>query len=328
MFFRHGFIRILSEMAKLSYFTSKIDKQSQVFIIELLKKALIPSKPGQSNDPELLETVFEFLSSLAEHNEEENIIVFSNISSLIVQKFNWVISNGKINPSIKEKVLESLETFTYYAGKLCFSQMSLIIDSAYNILNLGLLEPGACKVIREIVINTAYIAPSFLIEDKKSVKKVLLISIGALCPALNTITEAWLNPSVGDKFIDDETTESLDVVNRVLEVLESEAILALFSAEVQSLLQRDTWTHQYAAIMALSQVGEHVKSVEELSPIVHIVKNHLNHGNPMVRNACLHCLAQFCEDKKGDFQKKFKTDLIEWSVAGLKDSVSLILNTF
>ena len=50
------------------------------------------------------------------------------------------------------------------------------------------------------------------------------------------------------------------------------------------------WRYKYAAIMALSQVGEYVEEVSEIKPIIDLVAPMLSDANPMIRYAVCHAI--------------------------------------
>lgn len=74
----------------------------------------------------------------------------------------------------------------------------------------------------------------------------------------------------------------------------------------QTFLIETDWRCQHTAIMVLSQVGEHLKENDlEINNIVDLVLSCAQSPNPKIRFAVCHCLGQFAEDLKPDFQKVF-----------------------
>lgn len=55
---------------------------------------------------------------------------------------------------------------------------------------------------------------------------------------------------------------------------------------------------------------------------MHIIEGQIKTKNHMVRSACFHAIAQYCEDKMYTFQARFSNKVIEWCLLGMEDPVS------
>ena len=73
--------------------------------------------------------------------------------------------------------------------------------------------------------------------------------------------------------------------------------------------------------MAFSQVGEYIEDVETLAPMVPVVLAHLNHANPRIRYASLHCIGQISDDMTEDFQERYGGDVLPELLRVLDDPV-------
>ena len=81
------------------------------------------------------------------------------------------------------------------------------------------------------------------------------------------------------------------------------------------------WRYKHAGIMAFSQVGEYVDDIEKIRPMIPIVLQHIQHSNPKIRYASLHCIGQIADDMPGDFQKTFHAECLPIMIAALDDQV-------
>jgi HEAT repeat protein len=79
-------------------------------------------------------------------------------------------------------------------------------------------------------------------------------------------------------------------IDRLIECIGEKDMLPILSGIVQQLFQHQDWRYKYAAIMALSQVGEYMEEIEEIRPIVETVMSMLNDQNPMIRYAVCHAI--------------------------------------
>lgn len=73
--------------------------------------------------------------------------------------------------------------------------------------------------------------------------------------------------------------------------------------------------------MAFSQVGEYIDDIEKISLMVPIVLNHLEHANPKIRYAALHCIGQISDDMTEDFQERYGSDVLPALLKAIEDPV-------
>lgn len=98
--------------------------------------------------------------------------------------------------------------------------------------------------------------------------------------------------------------------------------LKAVSEWVKVLLESSDWRQVYTGLMILSQMGEHVTSLDELTPVIMVVIGFVKQDHPMIRAACFHCFGQFCRDNKPEFQQKYHQQVFEASSFGLQDKVA------
>ena len=73
--------------------------------------------------------------------------------------------------------------------------------------------------------------------------------------------------------------------------------------------------------MAFSQIGEYVDEIDKIKPMMPNVFQHVQHANPKIRYASLHCIGQLADDMPGDFQKHFHEQALPIMVTALEDQV-------
>lgn len=73
--------------------------------------------------------------------------------------------------------------------------------------------------------------------------------------------------------------------------------MPILSEIIKELLRNQDWRHQFAAIMALSQVGEFIKDASQLISIIQITLQYLESENPMLRYAACHAAGQISNDR-------------------------------
>jgi hypothetical protein len=110
------------------------------------------------------------------------------------------------------------------------------------------------------------------------------------------ITEEWVKPPEGfnedlEEDEDFETTRfGMNAIDRLISSVGEKESLPKVSATVGQLLGHSDWRYQFAALMALSQVGEYIDEISEVVPIVETLLNFLNNKNAKLRYASCHAL--------------------------------------
>jgi hypothetical protein len=121
------------------------------------------------------------------------------------------------------------------------------------------------------------------------------------------IEQDWLSPKEG--FRDNENDGEEDNVNfgkssidKLISAVGDELTLPILSNAVTLTMANDTdWRYKNAGLMAFSQVGEYIDDIEKISAMVPVILQHLQHSNPRIRYAALHCIGQISDDMTEDF---------------------------
>jgi len=110
------------------------------------------------------------------------------------------------------------------------------------------------------------------------------------------IEESWLKPKEGFKDSQDDGEEDnvnfgKGCIDKIISAVGDELCLPLLSGIVNEFMANDTdWRYKNASLMAFSQVGEYIDDVKNVGAMVPVVVQHLQHPNPRIRYAALHCI--------------------------------------
>lgn len=80
-------------------------------------------KMAQGQDFQLYFSVFKFLSSLVEFNDEEELIMFSKLSSKIFSCVEFILDHSKFSEDQLSDLLDEIDFWLEYGGKLNFSKI-------------------------------------------------------------------------------------------------------------------------------------------------------------------------------------------------------------
>jgi hypothetical protein len=84
------------------------------------------------------------------------------------------------------------------------------------------------------------------------------------------------------------------------------------------------WRHKYAALMALSQISEYLKSKSDIKDIFEIIFENVRHPNPRIRFACFQAIGQTVDDKREIVFKLFFDQLLKTILEGFNDPIPYV----
>ena len=175
----------------------------------------------------------------------------------------------------------------------------------------------------EFVVTMIERKPSLAKKDQAMIKDVLELIFQLMIDIDEDIDAEWLQPKegfAGEDEEEDNVSFGKQAVDRLVAGVGETVMLPLIGILVQNTIANDTdWRYKHAGIMAFSQVGEYVDDIEKIRPMVPTILQHIQHPNPKIRYASLHCIGQIADDMPGDFQKTFHQDCLPIMVAALDD---------
>ena len=163
----------------------------------------------------------------------------------------------------------------------------------------------------EFFVTVVERIPNVVKKDQETLKALLDLIFKLMIDIDQDIDESWMKPKEGFKADEEEEDEDAvhfgkTCVDRLVSSIGEEIMLPLLSTLVQNTLaNNDDWRYKNAGLMALSQVGEYLDDIQKIAPMIPVVILHLQHPNPKIRYAALHCLGQMADDMTEDFQESF-----------------------
>lgn len=145
--------------------------------------------------------------------------------------------------------------------------------------------------------------------------------------------ENYINPTLGFIETSDDSNPhdaaikyAIHLIDRVIFKLGEKTCLPLFSGLLLEMVKVNDWRYRYAALMGLSQVAEYIKDMNELDHIVNFTLSFFKDEHPKVRFATMHCIGQFSEDAKPDFQIRYTDKLLTNLIEMLKDNTPRVVS--
>lgn len=141
------------------------------------------------------------------------------------------------------------------------------------------------------------------------------------------IDEDWKNPKPGFKLKEEQNEDSvvfaLECLNRIFNAAGEEIVMGPIQILIENLLgNNDDWRFKNAGLYILSQIGEFTSEMSMFEgPLMTSIISHLQHENPKIRYATIHCLGQLASDLKQDFTERFHEEIISQLIEKLNDPI-------
>lgn len=282
-----------------------------------------------SADLELKISCIEFLSNFLGILEKNEMTAFGEILPSFLRAVVAVLNASEKDGEDALKNLRDLaETEPkYFSGKLDIAWELVNHVCELNIDNLG---------VKNLALDFIVSLAGRLDEEFKANK--------ALCDALSqkifkvmvsidaTVEDTWATPPEGFEDVEDQTIE-IDYakqgrkhITRLIEGLGEDFLLPTVLGLIQTALTAgtDDWRVRYAALMAISELGQFIEEDSKISELVAILVQYASHAHPKIRHASFYCIGQLSEDFEERFQSTHHTVIIPVLLIALKDPVARV----
>jgi|DEB0MinimDraft_12_1074336.scaffolds.fasta_scaffold11517_3 importin-5 len=149
----------------------------------------------------------------------------------------------------------------------------------------------------EFYVTVVERIPSIVKKDKQLLQNIIELIFKLMIDIDESIEESWMKPKEGFKDADDGEDGEDNVnfgkgcIDKIISAVGDEICLPQLSVIVNNTMANEAdWRYKNAGLMAFSQVGEYIDDIKNISAMVPIVVQHLQHPNPKIRYAALHCL--------------------------------------
>ncbi|EGR31191.1 hypothetical protein IMG5_116170 [Ichthyophthirius multifiliis] len=179
----------------------------------------------------------------------------------------------------------------------------------------------------ETLISLVQRLPQIVRKNQEYLLKLIELIFSHMIEIDQEVTDEWKQPPEGfnediEEDADFETTRfGMNAIDRIIDSVGDKETLPILSQTVEKLLQHADWRYNYAAIMALSQVGEYIDDVATVQPIMDVVLKFLSSPNPVIRYGVFHAIGQISDDMKPEFQTVYKDSIMKVILQHLDDPV-------
>jgi len=290
-------------------------------LVPILKQAI------EHNELRIKSVAIETLSEYVENADFKHCKPFIQLVPLLLDNIIIIIDK---NEDLGVEAMAHLTDMIEIEAKI-FKQHFVKVFETLKAISMN--EDITTSAIRENALETIVILiekfPKLSSKQQGIAKAIYEAVFSYMVTIIPDVDNEWLKPPEGFLQSNDSDNDSqelsvkycTDLFNRIIATLGQEESLPALSAMLQDMVNTNNWRYKYSALMALSQVGEHINDVQEMDPLVAFNLNFLKDENPKVRYAALHCIGQLSDDRRYDFQQRFSTTIIPALIDSFNDKV-------
>ena len=274
----------------------------------------------------------EALGSLVTTLEPKHIKAFNPLAPVLIQIVKHLILVEK-NEDLSDQVMNVLADICETEPRYLKKYFQEILNAMTEIRNCKEVSDGGIKdQAIEVVITISERYPEMLKKNSALLTQVVELIFTHMIDIDSEVMDEWASPP--DGFNEDNEEEDdqkiikfcMNCIDRLIAHVGSQFMLKFLSDCVAKMLTCDDWKNKNAALMALSQVGEYMENIEDVEPILQTIANHINHENPRIRYACLHCLGQLSDDMAPEFEVKYHEQVLPLFMSKVDDPVPRVLS--
>lgn len=276
--------------------------------MELIKQMLQKSMDPSSASEVQFQAVCAVCAFINRHAKDTNVLKhFSDVLPRIIH-----IIAESIKSEDDQTLLKLLIELAENCPKFLRPQLDFIFDMCIKVFASQEMEDSWRHLALEVLVTFAENAAPMV---RKHADKY----IEALIPlVLQMMTDIEDDPvwSVSDEVLDEDNTDNNCIAESALDRLAcglgGKVVLPRIVKTIPSMLNHTSWNHRYAALMAISAVGEgcHNQMEELLDDIMRGVLAYLTDPHPRVRYAACNAIGQMSTDFAPLFEKKFHAQVI------------------
>lgn len=285
--------------------------------MELIKQMLQKSLDASSAAEVQIQAVCAVCAFINRHSKDTNVLKhFSDVLPRII-----LIIGESVKTEDDQTLLKLLIELAENCPKFLRPQLDFIFDMCIKIFASQDMDDSWRHLALEVMVTFAENAAPMV---RKHADKY----IEALIPlVLQMMTDIEDEPewSVSDEVADEDNSDNNCIAESALDRLAcglgGKAVLPRIIKTIPSMLNHAEWSHRYAALMAISAVGEgcHNQMETMLDDIMRGVLNYISDPHPRVRYAACNAIGQMSTDFAPIFEKKFHEQVIPGLLALLGD---------
>jgi len=294
---------------------------------EALAKVCISSL--ESAEIVLKVSTIEFLSNFLGILERNEMVAFQEVLPFFLRAVVSIVNQSEKDGEEALKNLRDLaETEPeYFKGKL-----NLSWELVEYICNMTTDNLGVKNLALDFIVSLAGKLDSEFKKNQTLCEALCTQIFKVMVSIEQDIESTWAVPPEGFEDNEDETIEidyaklGRKQISRLVEGLGEDFLLPTVLSHIHKALTAasDDWRIRYAALMAISELGQFIEEHDKIAELVPILVAHATAEHAKIRYAALHCIGQLSEDYEENFTETHHGVLVPILLGGLGDSVARV----
>jgi len=256
--------------------------------------------------------------------------VFKDLIPLMLQSIILIVRD---NEELGVDVLNQINDMVGAEPKIFSNNFKDFLDTMRAVSQMNVSVDSIKSNALEIIVLTFEMLPSLTKNNSIVIKEFFEACFAYMISCVEDVDQEWISPPEGFIETSDDSNPhdaaikyAIHLIDRVIFKLGEKICLPLFSGLLLEMVKANDWRYRYAALMGLSQVGEYIKDPTELDHIVSFTMNFFKDEHPKVRFATMHCIGQFAEDSKPEFQIRYTDKLMPSLIEMTKDETPRVVS--
>ncbi|KAH8294819.1 hypothetical protein KR018_003373 [Drosophila ironensis] len=287
--------------------------------MDLIKQMLAKSLDATADSEVRVQAVRAIGAFILYHDKDKEAAVHKHFADLLPRMI--VIIGETIEAQDDQTLLKLLIDMTENCPKFLRPEMEFIFDMCMKVFSSQDFEDSWRHLVLEVMVSFSENAPAMV---RKRADKYVVALIPLVLQMMTDLEDddEW---SVTDVVDDDDHSDNNVIAESSLDRLAcglgGKVILPHVMSALPAMLGHADWKHRFAALMAISAIGEGCHKYMEaiLDEVMAGVLNFLRDSHPRVRYAACNAIGQMSTDFAPTFEKKFHSQVIPGLLALLDD---------
>lgn len=242
------------------------------------------------------------------HEKDASILkAFTDMLPQVVE-----VIGASIEAEDDQTLLKLLVELAESCPKFLRSDIEKIFEMCIKVFNDEDAEDSWRHLALEVMVSLAENAPAMV---RNKADKYVTVLIPMILQMMTDVDDdmGW---SVSDDVDEDDSNDNNIIAESALDRLAcglgGKSVLPHIISSLPTMLLHENWTQRYAALMAISAIGEgcHKQMEAMLEDVMRGVVPYLNDPHPRVRYAACNAIGQMSTDFAPVFEKKFHEQVI------------------
>lgn len=287
--------------------------------MDLIKQMLTKSMEPSADVEVRFQAVRAVGAFILRHDKEKEAVIYKQFADLLPRMI--MITAESIEAQDDQSLLKLLIDMTETCPKFLRPQLEVIFEICMKVFSSQDVEDSWRHLVLEVMVSLSENAPAMV---RRRAEKYIVALIPLVLQMMTDMEddEEW---ATSDSVTEDDNSDNNVIAESSLDRLAcglgGKCVLPNVMNSLPAMLGHADWKQRYAALMAISAIGEgcHKQMEAMLEQVMAGVLNFLRDPHPRVRYAACNAIGQMSTDFAPTFEKKFHEQVVPGLLSLLDD---------